>query len=643
LAGQELEQSGQDDDEETRGSAELETLFVPDERTPNIPNSEVQMGDIGASLFSIDMDMGNILDEQENESLDELPRPTYFDEAFFPMDLGDFSSEQEPQFYESYPLEPELQPNSERPVLHSPGVDFELDTSTRQQAPQPKLPKDTVQESAVDVDRTIAADIDFVCHLEFRLPQDCLETDPVSAHDIRTLLSPFQDNTSLGPHLLAGLLYALLPGGTKIMTIDHLNDVCADLLKKEPHISRFALLVVGSGDPALMLGDIEADSIYYLGTSNMEALELSERVAEHLNRRIEKIEVSASNGQIFFALKLNQLSPGADYTLYLLHRAEMLCSGTSERFLGAQALRRRYLKELVAPYRTHGVLEGMKIPHCGVPAVKVDMRDMIASPTIESPLESPPFEIHDLEGFNHGLLQQALSKARASIGTKKTLRILQCISEIGSEEVLGSLQASLNNAGDTNLQHETPVVQKLLHIHQYLDEKETESHIAIAKNRYVKYCYFEIFQLAARLVSTAKELGHKERHKVMLRKASVSWHLQIFDDDDRDLPSTPNTDGLERLFSGLSIEERKKPATAMLKLWIAKQLETNGNRERIKRSVDRYLREGKIMHLILQGVNPSLLILFPGFQTQEPSLDPSQFSTDPKLLKSLRKPICVRE
>ncbi|KAF2647490.1 hypothetical protein K491DRAFT_763655 [Lophiostoma macrostomum CBS 122681] len=351
-----------------------------------------------------------------------------------------------------------------------------------------------------DVDPMIADDIDFACHSKFPLLQDGLGTDPVSEHETRTLLSPFQDRTSLEPRLLVALLYVLLPGPTNIVALENAEDASGDLLQPEGDYVRVALLVLGSGDPALVLGGHETEKSYYLGTENTETL-------------------------------------GQDMALRLYKDLELVWN-----------LRRRYLNELVRPYRAHKELSRLGIPDCGVvPPANSDARDFPASPVAESAPGSLPFRVPDLDGFDRGSLQQAMLKAYMALGMKKALRILQCVCEIGSEDVLTSLQESLSRPEGLKLQRKTPVVQKLLHIHHFLDKQEIESHIAIARNRYVKYCYFEIFQFAARLVSEAKGRSSKERYKVT---------LYVLND----------------VFSVLSTEDRKKPATAMLRQSIANQL-----------------------------------------------------------------------
>lgn len=43
---------------------------------------------------------------------------------------------------------------------------------------------------------------------------------------------------------------------------------------------------------------------------------------------------------------------------------------------------------------------------------------------------------------------------------------------------------------------EQPVVEKLFRIYLYLDSQESESHLLVARSRYVKYCYFKTYLLA---------------------------------------------------------------------------------------------------------------------------------------------------
>jgi hypothetical protein len=73
-----------------------------------------------------------------------------------------------------------------------------------------------------------------------------------------------------------------------------------------------------------------------------------------------------------------------------------------------------------------------------------------------------------------------------------------------------------------------------------------------------------------------------------------------------------------------------------------------GEEKRIRRDINRYIREGRALHFILQGticLNPGLLVLFPGRDAHPPSLEMGSFmlELDQADQKSLAKPIDIKE
>lgn len=70
--------------------------------------------------------------------------------------------------------------------------------------------------------------------------------------------------------------------------------------------------------------------------------------------------------------------------------------------------------------------------------------------------------------------------------------------------------------------------------------------------------------------------------------------------------------------------------------------------KRVRRNINRYIREGRVLHCVLQGglsLNPGLLVLFPSSKTYAPSLSTAEFRVE--LLepeeKSLSRPIKIKE
>jgi hypothetical protein len=73
-----------------------------------------------------------------------------------------------------------------------------------------------------------------------------------------------------------------------------------------------------------------------------------------------------------------------------------------------------------------------------------------------------------------------------------------------------------------------------------------------------------------------------------------------------------------------------------------------GNAKRIRRNINKYINQGRVLHHILQGrrsLDPGLLILFPGFGADPPSLSMAKLGVElPELeKKTLSKPIKLKE
>ncbi|XP_014553168.1 hypothetical protein COCVIDRAFT_18877 [Bipolaris victoriae FI3] len=71
----------------------------------------------------------------------------------------------------------------------------------------------------------------------------------------------------------------------------------------------------------------------------------------------------------------------------------------------------------------------------------------------------------------------------------------------------------------------------------------------------------------------------------------------------------------------------------MVKDEISKKIvkEYGGNEKRIRRNINKYIKDGRVLHYILRGgrsLDPALLILFPSFGSDLPSLSVTQFGLE---------------
>lgn len=307
-------------------------------------------------------------------------------------------------------------------------------------------------------------------------------------------------------------------------------------------------------------------------------------------------------------------------------------------------LRLRFLRALVSPCTQDSVLTTYGIPNL-YPSKMVDVRQ-VASPHFEdvsNPTLLPMLEHCDVAGFN-----QWARKIPTEISFDRCLRILQCVNDIGSPSILRSLKLALTEQPPSEIQQalERPIFEKLFHIHMYLDKQEVRNHLLVARSRFVKYCYYATYLHAVEELSKIKRSSAREQHSVAARRATASYKQGIYSE----LPATPSTDRIDDTYHDLTEDEKKRRAPDMVKNEIAKKVAKAYNVEtsQVKKGITRYIREGRVLHLVLQGgtcLNPALLILFPSQETDPPSLDlgVGEANIGGKELKSLRKPIKIKE
>jgi hypothetical protein len=117
-----------------------------------------------------------------------------------------------------------------------------------------------------------------------------------------------------------------------------------------------------------------------------------------------------------------------------------------------------------------------------------------------------------------------------------------------------------------------------------------------------------------------------------------------------EISSAPYTDDIEQTFQGLTEKEKKRKTEDVIKTEIARRMlqVSCGDEKQTRQNITRYIREGKVLHYILQGalcLNPSILILFPSWESQPPTLaiDAFQLKLEHGEKTSLSRPIERRE
>ncbi|CAN9242999.1 unnamed protein product [Alternaria alternata] len=456
--------------------------------------------------------------------------------------------------------------------------------------------------------------------------------------------SPLQHESHIGGEevtvaLLHGLIYSLVPGPLRILELDT-SARDREMLADESLAENFVIILPESEEalPLLVLGAANRKTLFVLSSGTVNLTFLGALYRTPPEWKTEYIEP-------------HDVSPHVESTLLSVWIVEACFQGRPLRDApSSRELRLRFLEELVAPVQRDAVLEQYGISSKLAVSQQIDIR--LAETSSETQLQSQPQSnevfVLKIETFDLEALHEALLQKPADISRGRCLRILQCVYEIGSPCILDSLKPALT-AKRENQAHqamEQPVVEKLFRIHLYLDSQESESHLLVARSRYVKYCYFETYLLAVAALQREKRSSSREKRRIHARKLTVSFKQGLCDE----LPPTPHDDEIHRIYEDLSPSEKKRRAQDMVKNEISRKVakEHGVDEKRVRRNINRYIRQGRVLHCVLQGglsLNPGLLVLFPSSGTHPPSLSTAEFGvelSEPEE-KSLSRPIEIKD
>jgi hypothetical protein len=518
---------------------------------------------------------------------------------------------------------------------------------------QKQYPTDPTHTPSLSDDLVFQSYLDLACRASFRLPHESAEdADSTKA---RELLSPLVEGTPLTPRLLHGLIYLLVPGPLRILEVD---PIASDggMLADESLTENFAVILRESEEalPLLVLGTVSKKTLFVLSSGAVNFPFLSALYRTLPEWKTEYIEVANPFAFVFASTDFPQphgVSPHVESTLLSVWIAEACFQGRPLRDApSSRELRLRFLEELLAPVQRDSVLEQYGISSKLAVSQQIDIR--LAETRSEAQLQSQPQSnevfVSKLETFDLEALHEALLQKPADMSCGRCLRILQCVYEIGSPCILDSLKPTFTTKREDQARQamEQPVVEKLFRIHLYLDSQESESHLLVARSRYVKYCYFETYLLAVAALQREKRNSSREKRRVHARKLTASFKQGLCDE----LPPTPHDDEIHRIYEDLSPSEKKRRAQDMVKNEISRKVakEHGIDEKRVRRNINRYIRQGRVLHCVLQGglsLNPGLLVLFPSSETHAPSLSTAEFGvelSEPEE-KSLSRPIEIKE
>ncbi|KAF1938139.1 hypothetical protein EJ02DRAFT_469137 [Clathrospora elynae] len=200
------------------------------------------------------------------------------------------------------------------------------------------------------------------------------------------------------------------------------------------------------------------------------------------------------------------------------------------------------------------------------------------SPNTEALTPSSP-SIKD--GFYAARLEKAPSLRADGAKGERYFKTLQCIREAGSSQILSSLkaatstQANIKNADSLTKTPGYTDVDRLFCIHRFLENQDVASHIAIARSRYVRLLYYQTYESAVASLSVSLRNRRVETSRISAIKHIVKQDI---------------LQRIQGYYDHPSPEDKR----------------------RIKRNMTVFLKQGKNIHLILQG-----FYLSPGGQVRD--------------------------
>ncbi|KAL5371214.1 hypothetical protein DPSP01_014419 [Paraphaeosphaeria sporulosa] len=422
--------------------------------------------------------------------------------------------------------------------------------------------------------------------------------------ELRNLIQPLLQGTHMNKVLICNILLALLPG----------SDILGLYLEEwGPHLDQWT--------SQLNEKDAEDEFLITLETSPSLLLILADRRQRRVIHFGGKLPLTAAfedmflkHGLWFETIDKPQSQPELEDTLNLVYTA-MHLTVDSFSFTSIQDLIMTLIKALLIPYENQRRTVLQKLGITGGPTAR---QPQLQGRAAISPRNMPALEqIPEL--YN--------AKIRSlPLGGRKTLRMLQCIKEIGCVTILETLKVA---AAQPMELLPTSGPQHLLQIHRYLDTKSVSSHLDVARMRYVKLCYFNAFQSEVQTLTAMKKQSRINRKQGKKRVC-----LSVDD--------TPETEWINSTYP--NIDHGSHPSAWIVRRAIIQGIEERygGRSEGIEEDLRRYLTEGAALNYVLHNLNPALLVLFPGDQHGPPCLAYDSLE-DASLRAKLRKPINTRD
>jgi hypothetical protein len=462
----------------------------------------------------------------------------------------------------------------------------------------------------------------------FYLPhEDEDQSGKRSEAEIRTLLSPLLENRPLSPELIHGLLYALLPGPISLREMKLSDELVDSYSIDTPVIESFIAIVTGLREPVLVFANIEREELVILAKSTLDLPFVRSFLSLHPSWK--KLHIDVSEAYIergrdrFQPIKSGE---HVETTFLSIYAVEQLVRERRLTQVPSQLqLQRLFLRALMTPYEDNTVLARMKVTSTNIAAVRhtcKGRRDV--SPNEKLP--SIPWLSLEVKA-SLPTLQLGVKKV------KKVYRLLQFIREIGSERILRSIQSTISAPHSSGLDFAATNVDALQEMHLYLDRQKGQTHLAIARSRFVRHCYFRKFTAAVQALSEKKASDRRQYKRNYKSTRTVSYKLGLGNgpdledhDDGRGSP--------ERVNAGITVRRQIVEGIRLTSGADAPQSD-------IENDIKRYLKEGKIIDRIIRDLSPGILLCFPGEEADSPLLDMTQYDVqlEPKDQKWLAKPI----
>ncbi|KAF1362022.1 hypothetical protein EJ07DRAFT_153597 [Lizonia empirigonia] len=428
------------------------------------------------------------------------------------------------------------------------------------------------------------------------LPHEDRQRPSVVTND-NQILGPLMERELIPPAILHGILYRILPDAFDIIEHTSYNELRDDMSRLiSPECDR-TVVIITDISPDIVLVDACRRKLICVTSRGIS--EMSGVLSLPADWTVQIRDPST-------------VDPSIECTLLSIYLVESECKTVEliPPYVEAH-LRKRYFETLLVREEEQWRACNANVP---LQAVSFVARLAEADATSSPPIAGDTTEFH-INELDPDLLKEALSRKPKTLKDIKCLRILQYIHGTGGPQVLDHLKASAMSLDyHVDLVADNPReahAARISVIHAALDSRGSTSHFGIAQSRFAKLCYYREFQQAVESLRSSNKARRVERQRLARHQQRLG---HVPENDQTVL--TPQTNAMAQQYS-----ETTGRSSSVVRDDVVRRLSTIYKRSspedqaEIKLQVDSYIRQGKILHLILQGrscnTSPAVLLLIP--------------------------------